>query len=63
MPSKPRAKGAAKPATKAAQEAVEGLGLPAGASVGPAPAEGVWHRLLGPDGKPVEIDGNPVRVP
>lgn len=63
MPSKPRAKGAAQPAPKAAVEAVEGKGLPEGASTGAKPAEGIWHRLLGRDGKPVEVDGTQVRVP
>jgi hypothetical protein len=63
MPSRPRAKGAAKPAPKAAQEAVEGLGLPEGASAGAKPAEGIWHRLLDREGKPVVVDGTQVRVP
>lgn len=63
MPSRPRAKGTAKPAPKAAQKPLEGQGLPDGASTGTKPTEGIWHRLLGRDGKPVVVDGTQVRVP
>jgi hypothetical protein len=72
MPSEPRPKPIpyADPAPKAhvqaaekAQEGKDAPVLPEGASVGKAPAEGVWFALVGDDGQPVEIDGAPVRVP
>lgn len=49
-------------AAKAA-EGKDGVALPEGASVGKPPTEGVWFALVGTDGEPVAIDGNPVRIP
>lgn len=63
MPSKPRRKGTAKAAPRAAVQAAEGHGLPEGASLGPKPTEGLWNRLLDRDGRPVTVDGTQVRVP
>ena len=71
MPSEPRpkpikyAEDAPKTHVEAADKArEEGAALPEGASTGKAiPTEGVWYALVDGDGKPVEIDGNPVRVP
>jgi hypothetical protein len=41
----------------------DGADLPAGASVGKPPTDGLWYALVDADGKAVEIDGSPVRVP
>jgi hypothetical protein len=63
VPSKPRAKGTARKPSKAALEAAEGHDLPEGAALGAKPREGIWHRLLDREGKPVVVDGTQVRVP
>lgn len=65
MPSEPRPKGTAKPAAKADVEAAAGstAELPAGASLGQKPDEGLWFRLLGDDGEPVTVNGTQVRIP
>lgn len=70
MPSEPRPKPlpladeAPKTHVQAADKAREdGTRLPEGATVGKAPSEGLWDALVGPEGEPVLIDGNPVRVP
>ena len=72
MPSSPRPKPIpyADPAPKThleaaakAAEGKDGLALPQGASVGKAPAEGVWFALVGADGQPVTVGSDPVRVP
>ena len=72
MPSSPRPKPIAyaeeppKTHLDAAAKVAEEKGapaLPAGASVGKPPAEGVWFALVGADGQPVEVSGSPVRIP
>lgn len=70
MPSNPRPKplpladAAPKTHVEAADKAREdGADLPAGASVGKPPTDGTWFALVDSDGKAVQIDGNPVRVP
>lgn len=69
MPSEPRpkplpfAEDAPKTHVAAADKAREdGADLPAGASVGKPPTDGLWYALVDSDGQAVEIDGNPVRV-
>jgi hypothetical protein len=70
MPSSPRPKPLplAKEAPAAQVDAADaaregGAALPSGASVGAPPAKGLWFALVDGDGKTVEIDGHPVRVP
>lgn len=67
MPSTPRPKGEARPATKAQQAALEAHPdapeVPAGAALVDPPERGLWRALVDADGALVRIDGKPVRVP
>lgn len=68
MATKTRPLQVADPAPKTHEQAAEkaredGVSLPEGATVGKAPTEGLWDALVSPEGEPVLIDGNPVRVP
>jgi len=67
MPSRPRPKGEARPATKAQQQALaeaeDAPDAPEGAALVDPPERGLWRALVDETGAVVEVDGKPVRVP